>query len=380
MGGAKSTEETRRRAPNPCSPFLVFCDSLGAPAWYFARDGATLIAGNDEARRWRKRLLMPPAAPTSQSVFESLVLGDRNACRRLSAADLLEVCERGSIPARKAGWFCDHPPAWRPVFVNIIGSAAPAKAARSGIYLVVMSRAETPRGETDSPFDAPALRRQIADAAHDLNNLAASVRGFAELGLDSKFAPEEPISGYLQDILIMGRRLSWFADSLRGFGPQECPPGGRFSAGAWVAGDLPNAPAVDVQGGVSAQTILAGGLSCARSAIACALTGSRLGHSGVLPSLRLRPVSGRGKRCASCGSPLADQLMEVLVPFAGLERFPLADPGREPSSRAQDRDRCRLLAAAVDCIHRAGGHTGRVNDPSIRPVHASRRAIQEGGV
>ena len=64
------------------------------------------------------------------------------------------------------------------------------------------------------PVSAAALAGAVGDAAHDLNNLCTSMRGFTAL-MQESLPPESPLQFYLSELLASTTRTVRLAEQLK---------------------------------------------------------------------------------------------------------------------------------------------------------------------
>ena len=81
---------------------------------------------------------------------------------------------------------------------------------------------------TSRPIDAGTtlgleeLATAVSRAGHDLNNLCASILGFAALTRES-LDPSSPLHEYLAEVLASAEKTAALAEHLRGLARAACP-------------------------------------------------------------------------------------------------------------------------------------------------------------
>ena len=81
---------------------------------------------------------------------------------------------------------------------------------------------------TTNPLDGAAtisieeLAAAVGRAGHDLNNLCASILGFAALTRES-LEPSSPLHEYLAEVLASAEKTAALAEHLRGLARAACP-------------------------------------------------------------------------------------------------------------------------------------------------------------
>lgn len=76
--------------------------------------------------------------------------------------------------------------------------------------------------DTGTTLGLEELAAAVSRAGHDLNNLCASILGFAALTRES-LAPSSPLHEYLAEVLASAEKTAALAEHLRGLARAACP-------------------------------------------------------------------------------------------------------------------------------------------------------------
>ncbi len=203
--------------------------------------------------------------------------------------------------------------------------------------------------------------------AHELNNIAVPLEGFAELAIHR--GASGSVGDVLEEIKIAGARIKSLASDLESLGemtsqvgavaiaecmPQQAPP------------DRPELPRIDWR--CSASTLVAVDSAHARRALQAltALTGRTGSQSESLPGWNVGQAPTSTARCAACGGAQARKNHLLVQGFSS--RLVPGEMLRDPFGclRAGRAGWRLALAVLVHSTHRAGGHI--ILDPGAGSV------------
>ena len=80
----------------------------------------------------------------------------------------------------------------------------------------------TGRIDAGTTIGLQELAAAVSRAGHDLNNLCASILGFAALTRES-LEPSSPLHEYLDEVLASAEKTAALAEHLRGLARAACP-------------------------------------------------------------------------------------------------------------------------------------------------------------
>jgi hypothetical protein len=203
--------------------------------------------------------------------------------------------------------------------------------------------------------------------AHELNNIAVPLQGFAELAGQNAVA-SRALGNSLEEIKIAGERLRSLASDLESLGEMtslvepvaigDCVP-------REAAADQLERPRIDWR--CSPATLVAVDRAHARRALQAlsAVVGRTGSPSESLPGWNVGQAPASTARCAACGGAQArkDHLLVQGFSSHGVPGEMLRDPFGPRSERATRR---LALAVLVHSTHRAGGHI--ILDPGAGAV------------
>jgi hypothetical protein len=194
--------------------------------------------------------------------------------------------------------------------------------------------------------------------AHELNNIAVPLEGFAELAIQNAGASGS-LGDILEEIKIAGARIKSLASDLESLGEMTSHVGTVAIADCMpreAAADQPGLPRIDWR--CSASTLVAVDSAHARRALQAlaALTDRTGSQSESLPGWNVGQAPTSTARCAACGGaqPRKNHLLVQGFSARLLPGEMLRDPFGSPrAGRASWR---LALAVLVHSTHRAGGH------------------------
>jgi len=193
--------------------------------------------------------------------------------------------------------------------------------------------------------------------AHELNNIAVPLEGFAELAIQNAEASES-VGDLLEEIKIASARIKSLASDLESLGEMtslvepvaigDCMP-------REAAADQPELPRIDWR--CSASTLVAVDGGHARRALQAltAITARTGSPSESLPGWNVGQAPTSTARCAACGGAQARKNHVLVQGFSS--RMVPGEMLRDPfGPRAERATRRLALAVLVHSTHRAGGH------------------------
>lgn len=219
----------------------------------------------------------------------------------------------------------------------------------------------------------PGAELLAASVAHELNNIAASLRGFVELARDCAAATAEPpLSGIFEEVRIGVERVAALGVDLTTLAAGTASPG-RVTLEE-CAGAMNDRAAVAIRWDCAAGLQVLAAAAAARLAIgALARFAEPDGGTSVILICHLEPAA---TTCASCGANCAAGAAWFTLPQSAIRGRPagLAGPHKACLSAAELR-----LTALDHAIHAAGGHlllnTGRGAISLLFPLAETAKSV-----
>jgi hypothetical protein len=225
-----------------------------------------------------------------------------------------------------------------------------------------------PRKTAPRPPPSESATSALAGViAHELNNIAVPLTGFAELAGQNAGA-NESLGNSLEEIKIASARIKSLASDLESLGEMtslvepvaigDCMPGE-------AAVDQPELPRIDWR--CSPATLVAVDRAHARRAIQAlaAVIGRTGAPSESLPGWNVGQAPPSTARCAACGGAQARKDHLLVQGFSS--RVVPGEMLRDPfGPRAERATRRLALAVLVHSTHRAGGHI--ILDPAAGSI------------
>lgn len=203
----------------------------------------------------------------------------------------------------------------------------------------------------------PGAQLLAASVAHELNNIAASLRGFVELARDqAAVGADSPLGSILEEVRIGVERVAALGADVTAFAAGAASP--QPVSLHECAGGLGERGAVAIGWECDASLQVHASVSAVRQAIA--LLGRFAAPDSGLPPTLLCHRGAAASICASCGAACDPDDVRFTLPQSAIRAGPagMPPPDKACLSAAELR-----LTALDHAAHAAGGHlllrTGR---------------------
>lgn len=343
------------QASRNCWPLLL-CDQTNTAAWLLDDSARQILDANQLAMVWRDESSSSRPGDDSNNLLTDLLLFDGGHWQHLEPGRLRRLSVESVEAQNRFAWLSSAR-GWRPVVLHAV-DARSLDEQMTGLLLMARIRGNPLTLPSTGPlFPTAAEPNLLAFVAHDLNNIVALISGFTELLIEASPVAVAP-GTYLQDLTTSLGRARDLADLLGVFANHTRTRREHFPLQRWLEIDEDSLPAnIDFDLSCAASTTLEADLSQARSALRHLIASAVSLNCTRDLIVSSRAPASAGPPCDSCGAAVPARRVSVSTPLASLEKLVEQGARLQFSGYLAGNPRAMFsLAAAIESIHRAGGH------------------------